>query len=329
MNVSNVWLRRIMVPFCSLLLLVIAVLVPHVENRQRIRVAPGVWPGSEALMLAYAQKKLPTDKFQMVELPWSSAVMHALGNGAADVALMTLDGVLRLREGGQQLRVLMVLDESLGADKVMARSDIKKVTDLKGKTVGVDVRGVGAYLLFNALETSNMTMNDIHLVQMVQMEMKDAVEAGEVDAVVAAEPWTTGIRAAGLHCVFDSKQLSIPILRVLVTSEKALERFRPELTRLLKVQIEMNEVVRSGKLFDGAEMILRREGVRFEDFVSSQANWRPLNAERNLEMLAGDHPRIVQMAAAMEEKMLLGGLLRSRPVASAWIDATILREVLP
>ncbi|WP_397385893.1 hypothetical protein [Prosthecobacter sp.] len=46
------------------------------------------------------------DRSQMIEIPWSSAVMRALDNGAADV-VVTLDGSMCMRECGQQLRVLM------------------------------------------------------------------------------------------------------------------------------------------------------------------------------------------------------------------------------
>jgi NitT/TauT family transport system substrate-binding protein len=315
-----------MIPLCALLLLLLAALVPHTEKRQRVRIAPGVWPGSEVLLLAHSQEKLPADRFQMIELPWSSAVMRALGNGAADVAVVTLDGVLRMRESGQQLRVLMALDESTGADAVMAPPEVTKVLELKGKRVGVDVRGVGSYLLLTALESAGMSINDIHLVQLIQREMESALETGEVDAVVASEPWLPGLRSKGLHSVFDSNQLSIPIVRLLVASEKAHAQFRQELVLLLKTQIDMTPLVRSGKPFDGMEVILRRERLRFEEFTSSLDHWKPLNMEDNAAMLTGESPRLVQMAAAMEEQMIRTRLLRSKPAPSDWIDASLLQE---
>ncbi len=329
MNDPKAWLKRLMIPFCALLLLLMAALAPHVEKRQRLRVAPGVWPGSEALLLAHSQGKLPADRFQMIELPWSSAVMRALGNGAADVAVVTLDGVLRMREGGQRLRVLMVLDASTGADAVMARPEVMDVQGLKGKRVGVDVRGAGAYLLVNALESAGMSMGDIHIVQLIQREMEGAVEAGEVDAVVASEPWLSGLSSKGFHGIFNSNRLSPPIMRLLVASEKAHAQFRQELALLLQTQMDMTRLVRTGKPFDGMEIILRRERLPFKEFASSLEHWKPLTMEENAAMLAGDSPRLAQMAAVMEEQMIRTGLLRSKPVPSDWIDATLLKEVQP
>ena len=57
---------------------------------------------SEGACAAHREK----DRCQMIEIPWSSAVMRALDNGAEDV-VVTLDGIMRMRESGQQQRVLM------------------------------------------------------------------------------------------------------------------------------------------------------------------------------------------------------------------------------
>jgi len=74
-----------------------------------LRIVPGVWPATEALLAASDLQVLPPDRFQVIEIPWSSAVIRAFGSGAADVAVVTLDGVLRMQEAGQKLKVIMVL----------------------------------------------------------------------------------------------------------------------------------------------------------------------------------------------------------------------------
>ncbi|MBL9133141.1 MAG: ABC transporter substrate-binding protein [Verrucomicrobiaceae bacterium] len=265
----------------------------------------------------------------MIELPWSSAVMRALGNGAADAAVVTLDAVLRMREGGQDLRVLMVLDESTGADVVLAREDIRDIRGLKGRRVGVDVRGTGAYLLFCALESAGMAMNDVNVVQLTQPEMVDAVAQGIVDAVVASEPWIGRLKVTGLRGIFDSRQLSVPIMRVLVASAEACEQFQPQLASLIRAQVEWTARVRSGKPFEGVETVLRREKRDLKSLVEGFDLWRPLNLARNRELLAGERPELAVLAGRLTEMMLRAGLLKSSPADEPWIDATIIEEVLP
>ncbi len=138
------------------------------------RVASGVWPGSEALLPAYAQKKLPTDRCKMIELPWSSAVMRVLDNGRGGCG-----GNTRRHHAYARKRAV-----TAGADAMMARTEIMAAKGLKGKRVGVNVCGLGAYLLVNAMESAGMTINDIQMVQLIQREMKRCSRIKARSAVV-------------------------------------------------------------------------------------------------------------------------------------------------
>lgn len=329
MNDIRAFLRRLAVPLCALLLLVVGMAFPRTERKQRVRVAPGTWPGAETLLLANDLNKLPASRFQVIEIPWSSAVMRALGNGAADVAVVTLDSVLRMRESGQKLRVLMVLDQSTGGDAVLARAGIQDMQGLRAKTVGVDVRGAGGCLLIQALEQAGMTMGDIKAVPLIQSEMEQALELSAVDAVVVSEPWLTRLRQKGLHSVHDSAQQQIPILRVLVASERACAAYRDELMILMKTHVAMTAQIRSGTPFQGMEMVLRRQKLQTEEFVEALKHWKPLTASENAEMLTGENPKLLQLAASMEELMIHRGLLRTKLGTSPWIDPTFFKEAWP
>lgn len=326
MNHSKGLLKRLLIPLCATLLLLAVIFSPEREQEHRLRVAPGLWPGSEALLLANEFKALPTDQFQIIEIPWSSAVMRALGSGAVDVAITTLDSVLRMREAGQKVRVLMVLDQSFGGDAIMVGPSLSNLQSLKGRKVGVDIRGVGAYLLINALEEADLKVTDILMVPLVQPEMEHAVMAGKVDAAVVSEPWLTGLQRGGMHSVYDSKQLKTPILRVLVATERACSSSRPNLITLLKAQATIAKKIRSSAPVEGLPSILRRENLSAEEFASCLEHLRPLGAEENAEMLEGAEPKLARLAAAMEEQMIKTGLLKARPSKSQWIDPTYFKE---
>lgn len=280
-------------------------------------------------MLAHAQGKLPEEQFQLIELPWSSAAMRALGNGAADVAVVTMDAVLRMREAGQNPRVLMVLDESAGADVVLVRDGIADVKALKGKRVGVDVRGVGAYVLVNALESVGMSMGDVRLVPLIQSEMEQAAAENTVDAVIASEPWSSRLRQTDLREIYDSKQIEVPVMRMLVASEHVCVEFRPQLVALLKAQIEGVRSLRREQAFDGMELVLRREKIDAISFNAALELWTPLDIAGNRGLLEGDHPRLAEMAEKMAEQMLRMGLLKTKPPMQTWIDPSFLKEVAP
>ena len=318
--------KRFILPAGALLLLVMGLLLPRPERLPRLRVSPGLWPGSEAIVLAHAQGRLSADQFQLIELPWSSAAMRALGNGAADVAVVTLDGVLRMREAGQDLRVLMVLDESKGADAVLAGQAVTDMAGLKGKRVGVDVRGVGVCVLINALESAGMQVGEVKLVPMIQPEMEQALADKAVDAVVASEPWASRLRQGGLHAVYDSRRLQVPVMRVVVASGEACRKFRPQLVALLKAQAELTGSVWSGGDLPEMAMVLRREKLTAEAFREALRSWAPMDISRNELLLGGSTPQLEVMAAAVAAQMQRHGFLKSLPSA-AWMDASFIPEV--
>jgi NitT/TauT family transport system substrate-binding protein len=322
MNDPKALLKRFLPPFCAVVLLM-ASFFPYQERKDRLRVVPGVWPAAEALLVASDLQMLPPNRFQLIEIPWSSAVVRAFGSGAADVAVVTLDSLLRMREAGQKLRVLKVLNLSAGADAVVAAHGIQRLEDLKGKRVGVE-RSAGSYLLANALESAGMTMKEIETVPMFQSEMELALQGGQVEAVVATEPWLTKLCSNNRQRLYESSQLEVPIMYLLVASERACISSRAELVSLLKVQAEMAEKIWAGKPFPGVDAVLRRENMSAAELASCLVRLRSLNETENAAMLKS----LPQMALQMEEQMLRSGIIQTKPKAAEWIDGSIMKEAL-
>lgn len=321
--------RRLAILLAAVSLVALAVWLPRPEKHRRLRLASGLWPGSEAMVLAHARGELPNADFQMIELPWSSAVMRALGNDAADAAVVTLDVALRMRESGQDLRVVMALDESAEADVVLAGGGLAEMKALRGRRIGVDVRGAGGYVLANALEGAGMTLSDVVVVPMIQAEMEQAVADGLVDAVASSEPWASRLRSAGLREVSDVREPKVPVMRVLVASARACEELRPQLSRLIAAQIEGTKRMRAKQPFAGMEVVMRRQKLDAEQLQTALGRWTPFDLEANRSLLDGDPPKLAEMADEMTSMMLRCGLLKSEPGNETWIDGTLLGEVRP
>jgi len=323
MNHTKALLTRLMVPACAVLLIVVAFL-PYHGKRHRLRIVPGMCPAAEALLLAGDLQRLPPSRFQVIEIPWSSAVVRAFGSGAADVAVVTLDSVVRMREAGQKLQVLMVLSQSAGADAILARQGIQRMEDLKGRRVGIE-RSAGTYLLVNALESAGMTMGDIEMVPMFQSEMELALQTSQVEAVVTTEPWLTRLAHSGVHRLYDSTQLKVPIMYLLAASERACSGSREDLVSLLKVQAEMAEKIWAGKPFPGMDAVLRRERMDAGQLAACLGKLHSLKPPENAAMLK----QLPQMALQMEEQMLRNRIILTRPGTGEWINRSFSEEAFP
>jgi hypothetical protein len=115
-----------------------------------------------------------------------------------------------------------VIDESAGADKLVAKPEITTINDLKGKKIAFSQGSVGEYFLYYALSLAGLGPQDVSLAP--QQAVADAVKAytdGQVDAVSAWVPDVQAAQDQGAKVVIASDKLRA-ILDVLITSRPAL-----------------------------------------------------------------------------------------------------------
>ena len=105
------------------------------------------WVGYDPMVLARDRGLLDAAQVKVVELASGSETMRYLRNGLLDGAALTLDEALRLADDGVDLRIVLLLSTSAGADVVMARSDIRSPVGLRGRSIAVERTTVGALML--------------------------------------------------------------------------------------------------------------------------------------------------------------------------------------
>lgn len=305
------------------LLLTMAVLMPREERVDTLQMAIGLGPGAESFVLARERGLLPKDRVQLIDMSWPSAAMRAFGNGVVDAAVLSLDEVLRLREGGHDLRVVMVLDVSAGADVVLGGDEVKKLADLRGKRVGCDGRSSGMVLLESALASVGMRGSDIEFVPLSPSEMAASWAEHRMDAMVLAEPWATRVqRSGGGTSLYDSRQMKLPIYRVLVASSQAVKSQRDELRMVMAAYRRGNQELQLAGEGGVSEVVLRREGLNEAEFRQCMTRMKTVTAAESARLLkpGGD---LVRHASGLEQMMRSAGLLERLPATQSWIDASL------
>ena len=120
----------------------------------------------------------------------------AYAGGQIDLLPNTPDSLLILAANGPDRdlkgRIVLALDESLGADGVVAKSSISKVGDLKGKNVGFQKGITSHFFLLYLLDKAGLGPNDI---TQVDLDAGAAFVAGRLDAAVTWEPWLSQAKA--------------------------------------------------------------------------------------------------------------------------------------
>jgi NitT/TauT family transport system substrate-binding protein len=159
------------------------------QAAEPLKIGYSDWPGWVAWEVAIEKgwfKEAGVD----VEFEWFDYVasMDAFAAGKLDAVAMTNGDTLVTGASGAQGVMIIVNDYSNGNDMIVARPGITSVTELKGKTVGVEVGFVSHLLLLNALEAAGLSESDVTLVNVPTNETPQVLASGDVDAIVAWQP---------------------------------------------------------------------------------------------------------------------------------------------
>jgi len=312
----------------SIALVVIAGSLPERTHDMPLRVAVGLWPGSETFMMARERGLLPESRFTFLEATWSSVSYRAFDSGAVDAAVLTGASVGSLLESGKNVRVICFMDESRGADAIVTLEDVRTITDLKGKRVGFAPHGPGIHLLSEALVAAGLKMDDVEEVSLLPPEIPGALMRGEVSAVVTGEPWIREMVAGGAHVLIDSSDLKIPGLRMLVVHERALTEQREELVDLVRAHFAVAPALQAAEDVEGIDVVLLRHRISRKEFAEVMSNIRIFDRDENIAFMN-------ESSAAMADILKLvdaeGKPVWNRPAdqGNEWIEGSIINEATP
>lgn len=297
--------------FRWLLLVLLALTMPACTKRAvpPMRIGMNLWPGYEPLFLARQEGQLSEKTFRLVEFSDASEVGRAFRNGTLEAACLTLDEVFYTVQDGMDPVILLVMDESRGADVLLARPEIKTLADLRGKRVAVEVSAVAAYMLTRALQHAGLTHEDITPVYLPIEKHLPAYRDGLVDAVVTFEPVRTRLLALGAVDLFNSAAIPGEVVDVLVVRRDFLQS-RPghaaELRRAWFAALE--RMHRSPR--EAAAIMAVREQVSAGEFEASLQGLHLPDEKENHALLAGKNPGLRPVAERLKSIMRQAGLLR-------------------
>lgn len=236
---------------------------------ETLRLGINAWPGYEYLHLADVKgyfREAGLD-VKVVEFNSLSDARRAYERGQIDALGTTIIEVLQSRENStKSLQIAAVTDYSDGADMIVAQSRIQTVADLKGKKVGLELASLGVYILARALEKNGLQLSDVELVSLDQLSLAEALEKGELDAIVTYPPTNIKLLANNqFHIVFTSKEIPKEVLDVLAVDAEFAKKY-PEKVTLLLDGFEKAYQYSLSNPADAYAIMAKREGISAAEF---------------------------------------------------------------
>ena len=161
---------------------------------------------------------------------------------AGDVQFLTAGGGAVINSGLSGADVVMIGSiVNKGVQRVMARSDIRRPEDLRGKRVGVTRIGASSHMvLLLMLRQWGMTPNDIQTLQLnASPAMLAGLERGAIDAAVLTEPTFFIAEDLGYRILADLADMDIYYLHSMIDTTRTLVKTNRDLaTRFMRAYIE-------------------------------------------------------------------------------------------
>ncbi len=199
------------------------------------------------------------------------------------------DPNIKMFANGAASRYVLTMDESYGADALVATEGINSLDDLKGKSVALDKSASSYYFFLKALENgSSLTEDDIDV-----QDMGDTTEAGvafiggQVDAAIMWEPELSNALAevAGAHTIVTSADYPDAISDSLVVNADYAKEHPEIVDAVKKAWYQAVEFYQTNATEAYENMASGFEEVTPEDIESDSAGLRFLGKEENEKLL--------------------------------------------
>lgn len=207
-------MRFIAVVLTTLLALGLTACQP--EPGPSLRIGTNLWPGYEPLYVAHEQKAFEGLDVQLIEYRAAGQVLNGLRKGTINMAAVTLDEAVRIAASGIAIDVIWLFNVSDGADQLLASPEIRDISALKGKKIGVEGNALGAYLLQRFFSLHQLDPSAYEVVGLDLAAHAQAMATGEIDAVMTFEPEKSKLLRQGAHALFSSKEVPGEVLDVLI-----------------------------------------------------------------------------------------------------------------
>lgn len=306
----------------------VAALAMSSANAQDTKVAVGIsgWTGFAPLTLAKEAgifKKNGLD-VSIKKIPQKDRHL-AIASGDVQCAATTVETWVVWNANGVATTQIFQLDKSYGADGMVVKPAITKITDLKGKTVAASAPGTSPYFaLAWMLKKNGMSTKDVKVVNLEPQAAANAMIAGTdgMDAAMTYEPYLGAVRAKPEAGKILATTLDYPmVMDTFGCTPKFLSENPKAAKALADSYFEAIEMIQKEpkKSFEIMGADVKQTGEAFEA-SSKYLRWQDRAA--NQKFFAGEHAAFSKEAADL---LLEAGIIKSLPDMSKLADTRFLK----
>lgn len=249
----------------------------------------------------------------------------AIASGDVQCAATTVETWVVWNANGVATTQIFQLDKSYGADGMVVKGDIQRISDLKGKTVAASAPGTAPFFtLAWMLKKNGLSVKDVKVVNLEPQAAANAMIAGTagIDAAMTYEPYLGAVRAKPEAGKIIATTLDYPMI---MDTFGCTPKFLSENPKAAKALAD--------SYFEALDMIAKEPAKSFEimgadvkqpadKFEASQKFLRWQDRAANQKFFAGEHAQFSKEAA---ELLLEAGIIKQIPDLTKLADTRFIK----
>ena len=285
-------------------------------------------PGYEPIYLANELGYFVQANLRLAEYASASEVKQAFSKHELNIAAVSLEDALQLNRDIPDLKIVLLLDVSNGANVILAQPGMNDIKQLQGHRVGAENSMRAAYFLSLALRSAGMQAGQVERVALSVPEQELAFRAHKVDALVTSEPLRSRLLESGAQAVFDSSRVAGKIFDVLVVRDEDIGRYHNQLVEWVRGWNRALEYLQAEPV-KAVQIMARHEHIDAAQFGKAMQGIEWLGVQRNRELLAGETQAVVDAVEVVQRFLLERGQINMGAESASLLDTSLLAGIKP
>ncbi|SFV39067.1 NitT/TauT family transport system substrate-binding protein [Hyphomicrobium facile] len=240
--------------------------------------------------------------------------MSAFAGKQLDATHMILADVIIPASKGVPGRIVLITDESSGADGIIAKTGIDGIKDFKGKRVAYELGGVSQLILMRALEKEGLTLDDVSSVNMSAEDAGTAFLAGAVDVAVTWEPYLSQASKDGKgRVVFSTADTPGLVPDLLVFRAETIEKRSADVQKVIAAWNKALAFIKTNRK-EAVEIMAKGAEISAEEMEQNLAGIKLYSLADNVrEFGAAPDGPLFKTADEQADFLLKSKLIDSKP----------------
>ncbi|RAP26985.1 hypothetical protein DID78_06325 [Candidatus Marinamargulisbacteria bacterium SCGC AG-343-D04] len=217
-------MRKVILLSSGLLLILVIGLTLHTQLffSRTFTIMKSHWPAWDLFEYQVSSGLLNSRHTVFKNFPTYEKALDSFMSNQDDAALVTIFEAIYVQSKGIPVKIVLLLDYTLGGDQLLVQQDITSLPSLKGKKIGAEYGTISHFTSLKALEKAGLSSSDILFDFDSMPNLIKKFKNGDLDALGSFEPFSSKLTSTtGSHAIFSSKEIPRAICDVLIIKESS------------------------------------------------------------------------------------------------------------